>query len=65
MKKWTRLWAVSLIVMGGAAVLLAGSRIAGAGLPDAAVRTLGVIDLIALPVFAFASVRVWSEKRRS
>ena len=34
-----------------------------AGVPDAVVRTLGIVVLVALPVFAFAVVRLSQEKQ--
>lgn len=51
------LWAVSLIVIGVASLLLFGTQTAGAGLPDAVTRLLGVLDLAALAVLGFTSVR--------
>lgn len=51
------LWAVSLIVIGTASLLLIGTQIAGAGLPDAVTRLLGVVDLAALALLGFTSVR--------
>ena len=52
MKKDRMLWAVSLLAAGFAAVMLV------LDLPDAAVRTLGAAELIALPALAFATVRL-------
>lgn len=56
------LWSVSLLVMGIVTILLAGSNLVGATLPDVATRLFGIIDLIALPVFAYASVRRWKKR---
>lgn len=56
------MWSVSLLVIGIVTVLLAGSNLVGAPLPDVAIRLFGIIDLIALPVFAYASVRRWKER---
>lgn len=64
MKNWRRIWGVCLIILGCTAVLLSGTRLLSLELPDAAVRLAGVIDLLTLPVFAFASVRMWNEKKR-
>lgn len=50
------LWAVSLIVLGAAAVQF-GLRLAGVPLPDALARPLGIVCLAALPVLAFTTVR--------
>jgi len=51
------LWSLSLLVIGIATVILAGSNIIGIALPDIAVRITGVIDLIALPVLAYTTVK--------
>ena len=51
------LWSLSLLVIGIATVILAGSNIIGIALPDIAVRLTGVIDLIALPVLAYTTVK--------
>lgn len=49
--------------MGISAILLTGIKIIGIEQQDVAVRILGVVDLIALPVFAFATVRRMKSKR--
>ena len=51
------LWSMSLLVIGIATVILAGSNIIGIALPDIAVRIIGVIDLITLPVLAYTTVK--------
>lgn len=56
------LWGVSLMVIGAATLLLIGSRMAGVELPDLAVRVLGVIELAALPVLAYTTVRKLKRK---
>ena len=55
-KRNNLLWSLSLLVIGIATVILAGSNIIGIELPDIAVRIIGVIDLIALPVLAYTTV---------
>lgn len=50
-------WSVSLFVIGFATVILAGSRIFGIELGDTAIRIIGVIDLLMLPVLAFTTVK--------
>lgn len=57
LKRNNILWGVSLMVIGAATLLLIGSRVAGVTLPDLAVRGLGVIELAALPVLAYTTVR--------
>ena len=51
------LWSLSLLVIGIATVILVGSNIIGIALPDIAVRITGVIDLIALPVLSYTTVK--------
>lgn len=56
-KRNNLLWSLSLLVIGIATVILADSNIIGIELPDIAVRIIGVIDLIALPVLAYTTVK--------
>ena len=51
------IWGISLIVIGISAILLAGSNIIGLTLPDIAIRMIGVLDIIALPVLIVATVK--------
>lgn len=51
------IWVISLIVIGISAILLAGSNIIGLALSDIAIRTIGVLDIIALPVLIVATVK--------
>lgn len=51
------IWGISLIVIGISAILLAGSNIVGLTLPDIAIRMIGVLDIIALPVLIAATVK--------
>ncbi len=56
-------WPVSLIVIGIATLIHAGSRLMGIVLPDAVVRTAGIADILALPVLAFTSVKKAAGKK--
>lgn len=56
------LWAVSLIVIGVTSLVLFGTKLAGTAMPDAAVRVLGILDLAALPVLGFTTVRKIRER---
>lgn len=60
--KYDLIWSVSLIIIGIATLILAGSRIAGTELSDTAVRILGIIDLISLPFLAFTSIKKFVKK---
>ena len=51
------IWGLSLMIIGIAAIILAGSNIIRIELPDIAVRIIGILDLIALPVLAYTTVR--------
>lgn len=51
------IWVISLIVIGISAILLAVSNIIGLALPDIAIRMIGVLDIIALPVLIVATVK--------
>lgn len=56
-KKNDLVWGISLIIIGAATIILAGSNVIGLKLPDIAVRIIGIVDLVALPVLAYTSVR--------
>ena len=51
------MWSISLMLIGLATIILAGSNIGGIELPDVVVRILGIIDLIALPFLAYSTVK--------
>ncbi len=56
-KKNDLVWGISLMAIGFATFILAGSNIIGIELPDVAVRILGIVDLIALPFLAYSTVK--------
>lgn len=56
-KKNDLIWSISLVIIGITSVILAGSNVIGLMLPDIIVRLIGIIDLIALPVVAFTTVK--------
>lgn len=56
-------WSISLIIIGIATIILAGANIVQIELPDIAVRLLGVIDLVSLPVLAFSTVKKAKSKK--
>ena len=51
------LWSISLLVIGLATIILTGLNIIGTDVPDIVVRIIGVIDLLALPVLAYTTVK--------
>lgn len=50
-------WAFSLIVIGACTVIRFGAEILGFELPDFVVYLIGIMDLVALPVLAYTTVR--------
>jgi hypothetical protein len=56
-------WGISLFVIGIATLVLAGSNIIGLELPDAAKIIIGIIDLIALPILVFTTVKKLKNKQ--
>ncbi|MBP1547162.1 MAG: hypothetical protein J6A37_11250 [Oscillospiraceae bacterium] len=51
------LWSISLLIIGIATIILIGLNIIGIDVPDIVVRIIGVIDLLALPVLAYTTVK--------
>ena len=51
------MWIISLAIVFVTSFLLAGSELFDFDLSDSLMRILGIIDLIALPVMAFATVQ--------
>lgn len=56
------IWGISLIVIGIDTLVLTGSKIIGLTLPDVVARIIGIIDLIALPFFAYTTVKKAKKK---
>ncbi len=57
-----KIWAISLFVIGVSTIFLIGIKLIGSGQQNVAVRFLGVIDLVALPIFTFATIRKMETK---
>ena len=57
------MWTISLMAIGIATLILAGANIVGIELPNIAVRILGVIDLAALPILAFSTVKKMKSRK--
>lgn len=64
MKTTELLWACSLICIGICTIILAGANILSLALPELLIRLLGVIDLAALPVLAYTTVKKWMNKQQ-
>ncbi len=56
-KKNDLMWSFSLLIIGVATVILVGSNIIGIELPDVATRIIGIMDLVALPMLAYSTVK--------
>jgi len=56
-KKINLIWSISLIVIGIATLILVVPKLIGLNLPDIAIRIIGVVDLIAIPVLAYTTVK--------
>ena len=50
-------WAISLMAIGIATFIIAVTNIIGVQLPDIVIRILGIIELIALPVLVFTTIK--------
>ena len=51
------LWSISLLIIGIATIISIGLNIIGIDVPDIVVRIIGVIDLLALPVLVYTTVK--------
>ncbi|MCI8410014.1 MAG: hypothetical protein HFJ09_12215 [Lachnospiraceae bacterium] len=56
-RKNTRLWCLSLIVISVITVIWAVCNMAGIELSDMAVRIMGVLDICAIPVLIYTSIK--------
>ncbi len=50
-------WCVSLFVIGISTIILAGSKLIGFELGDISTRIMGFVELLALPVLVFTTVK--------
>lgn len=57
LKKLNFLWGISLFVIGTATIVLAGSNLIGMALPDIVIRIVGIVNLVALPILVFTSIK--------
>ena len=62
-KKVNAMWSISLLIIGIVTFILAGANVIGLELPDIAVRILGMIDIIALPVLGFSTVNKFKNSK--
>lgn len=52
-----KIWGISLILMGFTGAVLSVRGMLPVNIPDIAVRIMGIIDLLAISVFTYATVR--------
>ncbi len=57
-----RLFGVSVALMGVTSLILSVTGLAGIALPMWAVRLIGIINLVSLPVLVYSMVRSFQEK---
>lgn len=61
MKATNCLWSFSLISIGICTIILAGANLLAVDLPDFMIRIAGLIELAALPVLGYTTVKKWKE----
>lgn len=62
--KWLIVWSISLMVIAVCTLVRTIANIIGISLSDTTVRIIGILDLIALPVLALTTVRMFIEKKK-
>ena len=54
-KRYRLIWSISLLVIN---IITITSVVAGSAMPDIVKRVLGIIDLIAIPVLIWSSIKL-------
>lgn len=57
-------WSISLLVISIVSIVLFGSGIIGIELSDTAKRMLGIVDLLALPVLSYTSIKKFKRGKK-
>ena len=57
-KTYRLLWTISLLAISGITIVITACNLISIELPDMVTRILGIIDLLAIPVLIFASVKL-------
>ena len=63
MKGYKTAWTVSLLVIVCVIIAYAGLRIAKIAIPDTVIRILGILDLTAIVVLVYSTVKLRTEKK--
>lgn len=63
-KKVRILWSVSLLIIACVTLIIAVSNMTSLELPDIAVRILGILDLLSIPVLVYSSIKLrkWNDR---
>lgn len=61
-RKVTKLWGISLLVISICSLILSISSMIGVELPDALKITIGILDLIAVPILVYSTVKKFREE---
>ncbi len=57
-KTYRLLWSASLLIISCITIVITACNLISIDLPDMVTRILGIIDLLAIPVLIFASVKL-------
>ena len=63
MKNYRMAWSISLLIIACITIVSVICNFAGADLPDALTRIFGVLDLCAIVVLAFTTVKLRNQKK--
>jgi len=58
------LWTLSLLVICCITIIWTVCKFAGIDLPDSVVRIMGILDLCAIPVLVYTTIKVKEQKRQ-
>lgn len=65
MKTINLIWALSLVVLGICTFILAGANLLSLGLSDIITRGIGLLDLVALPILGYTTIKKLKDKHGS
>lgn len=55
-------WGICLIILGLGALIVSLNNVFDLNIPDSVIRSIGIVDLITLPVLAFTTVKKMQKK---
>ena len=58
------LWTLSLLVICCITIIWTVCKFAGIDLPDSVVRIMGILDLCAIPVLVYTTIKVKEQRRQ-